>query len=309
MTEITTSWEISHVGVNRPPGRADNAREHVLYDAMQFSGRKADEALYGSPFRRRISVMTPEYIRQHCPNPARILDIGCGSGRYALFFLDAGIRGTYMGVDITDQTWEVEHVPDDFVRSFAQLDAHRLSKLGGDYDFAISLTAYEHFEDDLLVTRELASVLAPGGRALIVVPATWSYPLYGRHGFRRYTRGDIAGLARAAGLELRDPRPMGGFASWLFHFLWFFPAHAMRLTLKTLIFAAFGFRKSVARARFPRLLDALDRLGNWHLGWSWGRLLHRWGLLAAEKLDQIVPFAPVGYIFLLVRSTTADPKR
>ncbi|MCC6160008.1 MAG: class I SAM-dependent methyltransferase [Deltaproteobacteria bacterium] len=281
----------------------------MLYDAMQFSGRKTDEAFYGSPFRRRISLMTPDYIRRYCPNPARILDIGCGSGRYALFFLDVGVRGTYMGVDITEQTWEIEQVPDDFVRSFTKIDAHRLSRLGGEYDFAISLTAYEHFEDDRLVTRELAAVLAPGGRALIVVPATWSYPLYGRHGFRRYTQEDIRELARGAGLELRDLRPMGGFFSWVFHFLWFFPAHALRLALKTAIFAAFGFRKSTARVRWPRLLDALDRLGNWHLGWALGRSLHKWGLLIAEKLDRIAQFAPVGYIFLLVRSLPADSNR
>ncbi|MCL4236560.1 MAG: methyltransferase domain-containing protein, partial [Deltaproteobacteria bacterium] len=220
--------------------------------------------------------------------------------------LDAGVRGNYMGVDISDQTWEVEHVPDDFVRSFTKIDAHRLSTLGGEYDFAISLTAYEHFEDDGLVTRELAAVLAPGGRALIVVPATWSYPLYGRHGFRRYTPRDIRELASGARLELREMRPMGGFASWLFHFLWFFPAHAVRLTLKTVIFAAFGFRKSAARARLPRLLDALDRLGNWHLRWSWGRALHKAGLLAAEWLDRLLPFAPVGYIFVMERPAGRD---
>lgn len=292
--------------MDRRPSGLSRLLAHVLYDAMQFSERKADEAFYGSPFRRRISVMTPDYIRRYCPNPARILDIGCGSGRYALFFLDAGVRGTYMGVDITDQTWAVEHVPEDFVRSFTKIDAHQLSRLGGEYDFAISLTAYEHFEDDRLVTRELAAVLAPGGRALIVVPATWSYPLYGRHGFRRYTPSDIRELARGAGLDLCELRPMGGFASWLFHFLWFFPAHAVRLALKTVIFAAYGFRKSAARARWPRVFDALDRLGNWHLARSWGRAIHKAGLLLAERLDQLLPFAPVGYIFILERPRSAN---
>lgn len=265
---------------------------------MEYSRQKVDESFYGSPFRRRISAMTPQAIARWCPNPARILDIGCGSGRYALFFLDQGIRGEYTGVDITDQTWEVESVPDDFRRDFARLDAHRLSRLNRRFDFAISLTAYEHFEDDALVTRELASVLDAGGRALVVVPSVYSYPLYGRHGFRRYTTSSVRALAEQSGLGIRECRPMAGLASWLFHFLWFFPAHALRLAAKTFLFAAHGFDKAKARARFPRLFAWLDELGNRHLRFTTGRAAHKWLLLAAERIDRFLPFFPVGYLVL-----------
>ena len=43
-----------------------------------------------------------------------MLDIGCGAGRYALYFVDAGVRGEYVGMDIDTQKWTDENLPEGF---------------------------------------------------------------------------------------------------------------------------------------------------------------------------------------------------
>jgi SAM-dependent methyltransferase len=68
--------------------------------------------------------------------------------------------------------------------------------------FAVNLL--EHVPDDLLALREIARVLVPGGRAVLVVPFNPGlydyYDAYLRHE-RRYRRGELAARAAAAGLR------------------------------------------------------------------------------------------------------------
>jgi SAM-dependent methyltransferase len=269
--------------------------------ALVAARAKAEEALYGSPFRLHITRLAPEYIRRYCPPQASVLDIGCGSGRYALFFIEAGIKGAYLGIDINPQRWEEAIAPPGFAVAFREWDAHRVGELGASFDFALSLTAFEHFADDARVARGLAQALKPSAHALIVVPATYSYPLYGRHGHRRYTRHDLRKLANQAGLKIVELRQVGGLAGWLFHFAWFFPAHVLRLSGKALLYALFGFNRERARRTWPRLVRFFDRLGQHHLAWRWGRRLHRAGLLLTQKLDRFLPLCEVGYLTVLRR--------
>ncbi len=269
--------------------------------ALAEAHAKAAEADYGSPFRWQITRLAPAYIRRYCPPQARVLDVGCGSGRYALFFIEAGIHGAYLGIDINPQRWEESTSPPDFAIAFREWDAHRVGELGETFDFVLSLTAFEHFADDARVMRGLAPVLTPGAAALVIVPATWSYPLYGKHGYRRYTAAGLRALAEQAGLEVVEQQPVGGLAGWLFHFHWFFPAHVLRLAGKTALYALHGFDRERARRAWPRLTRWLDRLGQHHLAWNWGRRLHRAGLLLAARLDRVLPLASVGHLIVLRR--------
>ncbi len=268
---------------------------------MNYSLQKSKEAMYGSPFRYAISYLAPQYVKEHCPSRARILDVGCGAGRYALYFADAGIRGEYVGVDLDVGAWVEEPMPEGLTRRFVKLDAHKLSELEPGFDFAISLTAFEHFEDDALVMGQLAKGLKSGGRALIVVPSHYSYALYGRHGFRRYSKNSIEALCRQAGLEIVALRKIGGAFGWLFHFFWFFPAHVTRLLSKTLIYALFAMNKEKAREKLPRLMCFLDGLGNHHLKFKPTRQLHGLLVRIADKADRLLPFAEAGYVFVAVK--------
>jgi SAM-dependent methyltransferase len=272
----------------------------ATYDqARQAARAKAEQADYGSPFRYELTRRAPALIAAHCPNPATVLDVGCGSGRYALFFIEAGIHGQYVGVDISQERWDDLPLPPELPGRRVQLDAHELASLDDRFDFVISLTAYEHFADDAKVARGMAAVMKPGAAALVAVPATWSFPLYGPHGFRRYTGDSVRRLARQAGLEVVTLQAVGGPAGWLFHFLWFFPATVLRLGGKALLYGAAAGDRTRVRARFPRLVNWLDGLGNHHLKWAWGRALHRACLRAASALDGRVPLLSVGWLTLL----------
>jgi SAM-dependent methyltransferase len=72
-------------------------------------------------------------------------------------------------------------------------------------DTVIATNVVEHVEDDLGTVETMRSLLAPGGRAIILVPAL--SVLYGEMDrelghFRRYSRAGLAGLMRRAGLSV-----------------------------------------------------------------------------------------------------------
>jgi len=279
------------------------------YDQARDAAReKAAQADYGSPFRFELTRLVPRLIRRYCPAPADALDVGCGSGRYALFFIEADVTGTYTGVDISEERWSDLPLPADFPGRREQLDAHELGTLNRQFDFVISLTAYEHFADDHRVARGMAAVMKPQSHALIAVPAHFSYPLYGEHGYRRYSAGAVRRLAKQAGLTVVELRRVGGLCGWLFHFGWFFPAKAMQLAGKAALYGAHGMNKKKARARFPRLTRTLDEMGLHHLRWAWGRTLHRACLQAAAKCDRFLPLLEVGYLAVLRKPSPGNAR-
>ena len=73
---------------------------------------------------------------------------------------------------------------------------------GGTFDLAVALDVLEHVADDEAALRELARVVAPGGRLLVTVPQygwLWGEHDVLAHHHRRYTRSVLLGRAAAAG--------------------------------------------------------------------------------------------------------------
>ncbi|MBZ0270789.1 class I SAM-dependent methyltransferase [bacterium] len=269
----------------------------VTYEqAVGAARKKAEEANWGSPFRYRLTRMIPEAVRRHCPPVADVLDVGCGSGRYSHFFVEAGISGTYTGVDIEPHTLDGFELENRFAARILALDAHKIGELPDRFDFVLSVTAWEHFEDDQTVTNGVAKIMNPGAKALIAIPSHYSYPLYGKHGFRRYGPGRIREMGRQAGLETVKCAKVCGAASWLFHFLWFIPAHAIRLGGKTLLYLIHGMNRERARARHARLANWLDHMGEHHVRHPAGRAIHHALLAASDAVDRVLPFFEVGYL-------------
>jgi SAM-dependent methyltransferase len=274
----------------------------VTYEqALAAAREKTREAGYGSPFRYELTRLAPAAIRRYCPTPADVLDVGCGSGRYALFFIEAGVTGSYTGVDISDERWHDLPLPAEFPGERRRMDAIEIDRIGRSFDFVISLTAFEHFADDKQVAWGIARVMKPGAHMLLAVPAPASYPLYGPHGFRRYSADDLRALAEEAGLRVVELRKVGGLAGWLFHFNWFFPAAVWRFAVKAVLYALVGGNREAARQRWPRLMEWLDSLGQYHLRCRFGRFLHRLGLRLASRLDPYLPILEVGWLAVLRR--------
>jgi SAM-dependent methyltransferase len=140
-----------------------------------------------------------------------IVDLGCSTG-HLLRDLEAECPQAFLaGVDA---------VPEGLVHAHAAVPRAALFHasvtdlpFGDDsVDGAVALNLLEHIPDDVLVLRELARVLRPGGRAVVVVPANPrlydAYDAYLGHE-RRYARGEVARKGRQSGLAKRSRTHIG----------------------------------------------------------------------------------------------------
>lgn len=142
----------------------------------------------------------------------RALDAGCGSGLLSLRLHRRGREvvsvdaGAAM-VDFTRHTLEAGGFGQADVR---QLPLERLDELG-DHAFAEAFCCdvIEHVDDDLLALQHLRSILVPGGRLILTVPA---HPfLFGERDrrmghHRRYTRAALVSVFERAGFTIRSVR-------------------------------------------------------------------------------------------------------
>jgi SAM-dependent methyltransferase len=185
------------------------------------------------------------------PEGARVLDAGAGEGAYKPHF--PGQR--YIGLDlgIGDGKW-------DYTGLDVLGDLASLPFAGAVFDAAVNIVTLEHVRDPRRVMRELARVLKPGARLLLVVPHEWEVHQH-PHDFFRYTRFGVEELARDAGLRVVSLEPGGGYFRLLSRRLLnggqFFP---LPLNLLWLILAA------PAALALP-LLDGFDRRKDFTLGY------------------------------------------
>ena len=81
----------------------------------------------------------------------------------------------------------------------------------GGFDTVVCLNVVEHVKDDLAALENIRAMLAPGGRAIVLVPHLRQ--LYGTldevlgHE-RRYDEASLRDLAARAGFEVKEPRPV-----------------------------------------------------------------------------------------------------
>jgi glycosyltransferase involved in cell wall biosynthesis len=132
---------------------------------------------------------------------ARVIEIGAGIGNLTRMLAP---RDLYTVSDINPQYLRylrnyAEEKPYLEVRSIDLTAAADFEQLSGSYDTAICLNVLEHVSDEDAALRNLRGVLAPGGRAIILVPQnprlyTTLDEVLGHQ--RRYTR---AGLREALG--------------------------------------------------------------------------------------------------------------
>ena len=107
-------------------------------------------------------------IERHFPQGNRILEAGCGSGRWVRYLQDRGHK--MIGLEYSHETVEMvkKHWPDlDIVEG----DCERSSFPDRSFDGALSFGVVEHWvEGPQKPLRELLRVLKPGAKAYISVP-------------------------------------------------------------------------------------------------------------------------------------------
>lgn len=137
---------------------------------LKFQKQKYRERFYPPQFRGmydRFSDVIHGYVRAGVV----MLDAGCGSGRvFQYHFEDAQRPRLIVGVDVTNEP-----------RGNGNVDAAARADLGAlpfrdeTFDIAISSHVAEHLTEPERVFGELARVLKPGGRLLILTPNRWHY--------------------------------------------------------------------------------------------------------------------------------------
>lgn len=166
------------------------------------------------------------------PRHSRIADVGCSTGYLLEDLRDAYPRAVLIGIDLLAAGLRKAHegVPE---ARLLHADACSLPLADASVDAVVSANLLEHIADDRRALREIARVLKPGRRAVVVVPAGPStYDYYDRFlgHERRYGRRELARKGREAGLEVVDD----------FH-------------LASLIYPAFWLVKTRNRRRFGDL--------------------------------------------------------
>ena len=197
---------------------------------------------YVLDFERRITAAVISFAGT-VPAGARVLDAGAGEGAYQGYFPGRKYVGLDLGIG--DQKWDYTRL--DVLGDLASLPfADRV------FDAALNIVTLEHVKDPRRVLTELARVLKPGGRLLLVVPHEWEVHQH-PHDFFRFTKYGVEELARAAGLRVVSMEPGGGYFRLLARRLLggaqFFP---MPLHLAWLTLVA-------APALLLPLLDGLDK--------------------------------------------------
>ena len=184
-------------------------------------------------------------------NDARVLDAGAGERVHAKYFP----RQRYIAVDLAvgDSTW-------DYGKLDAIADLTALPFPDATFDASINIVTLEHVQEPACALREIARVLAPGGRLLLIVPHEWEVH-QSPHDYFRYTRHGVEYLLRRAGFGEFTITPVGGYfrllARRLFNGLQFFPGPWFLLAAIFL----------VPPALVLPWFDSLDRDRNFTLGY------------------------------------------
>jgi len=150
-------------------------------------------------YRGRRTVLDGVIAGLGLPADPRILDAGCGSGR---FMVELAKLGNVTGVELSDTSVSLARG-----RQLGEVVAGSVLEMPfseNSFDLAVSLDVIEHLDDDLAALRELRRTVTPGGALLVTVPAyqwLWSGHDEINHHHRRYTRRSLQRVAEQAGWQ------------------------------------------------------------------------------------------------------------
>lgn len=131
------------------------------------------------------------------------LEIGSGTGDYAADWAALGLRVTASEADPGRlERLRARFEGDDRV-SVRELVAP--IRETADHSAVVAVNVLEHIADDVAALRAFAGLVRPGGKVVIFVPALgWLMSRFDREigHFRRYSRTELVGRTRAAGLRV-----------------------------------------------------------------------------------------------------------
>jgi SAM-dependent methyltransferase len=208
-------------------------------------------------------------VRTAPPADGVVLDVGCSGGYLLADLRDALPQALLVGADLLPDGLRRAHAEVPGAALF-QADARALPFDDETVHAVVSANTLEHVHDHARALAEIRRVLVPGGRAGIVVPAGPelydAYDAYLGH-VRRYARGELAAVARSAGLDVVDDRFLG---TLVYPPFWAVKRYSRRRER--------GLDAAGARARVQRDIAATQasRAGHWLCALE--QRLHRRGI-------------------------------
>ncbi len=204
-------------------------------------------------------------LRQVAPEAPLVVDLGAGTGAGAAALEARGFRP--LGLDLLPAGLAAARGRRPGAK-LVQADVRQLPFANGSIAMVLALDLLEHLEEGPFLA-ELARVLAPGGAAILSVPALpalWSHRDVAAGHLRRYGRPTLRRALAAAGLEVEVLR---------FYQFALLPAVAAARLLGRWGSGPAALEERPGRL-VNRLLTALNlaevRLGR-HVPWPWGSSL------------------------------------
>jgi SAM-dependent methyltransferase len=154
-------------------------------------------------FTGRRAILSSLIARLALPPSAQIVEIGCGTGGN-LEMLAAFGEVSAMEADDGARAIAAEKTAGRFdIRAGRCPD--EIPFAGRRFDLVCLFDVLEHIEEDVATLKAVGGLLAPGGHALITVPAyRWMWSAHDEflHHKRRYTAGELRAKAAQAGLQV-----------------------------------------------------------------------------------------------------------
>ncbi|MBY0374842.1 MAG: class I SAM-dependent methyltransferase [Bryobacteraceae bacterium] len=124
----------------------------------------ADQGEQGDFGRKYVldPVMLPRALARR---PRRVLDVGCGEGRFCRMLKAAGVEAT-TGIDPTGALLDAARTKDP-EGEYVEGRAERMGFDDGTFDLVVSYLSLIDIPDARAAMKEMARVLAPGGALLI----------------------------------------------------------------------------------------------------------------------------------------------
>lgn len=148
-------------------------KRHFSERATQWAACYADGDLRSLSAQNLTSRqrLTLEMVKESVPPPAKVLDLGCGTGEMAAKLIEGGYE--VWGVDISEAM--ILHA-----RNRCQSDRFRVGDMehvpfpDESFDAVVCLGVIEYLASDEQALREIWRVLRPGGRAVVATPSAIS---------------------------------------------------------------------------------------------------------------------------------------
>lgn len=149
-------------------------------------------------FRGRRKFIKSQ-LEKHKASGLNILEVGCGTGGNIKALM---AYGTFTAIEMNSYARQIAEDRHNIkIASGSMPDDHPFEPAS--FDMIFMLDVLEHIENDVAVLKELKSLLVPGGKIIITVPAyqfLWSHHDEIHHHFKRYSRKTIKHSAALADL-------------------------------------------------------------------------------------------------------------